>query len=151
MKKSVYWIKASVLSIIVVVCVILISFYLQKDEPINEVQANPPEAITSLVEERFGVKKDWQQNGKENLYITKLLEGELASEGTGVIQTDTDCEADEKRISQCHNQIELDNGKTITVITIHNMRNYACFNPGEKVKIIPSEDGKWMTLSKIPS
>ncbi|MCR8982524.1 hypothetical protein [Brevibacillus laterosporus] len=150
MKKSVYWIKATVLSIIVVICVILISFYLQK-YAINEVQANPPEAITSLVEERFGVEKDWQQNGKENLYTTKLLEGELASESSGVIKTDTDCEADERRISQCHNQIELDNGQTITVINIHNMRNYACFNPGEKVKIIPSEDGKWMTLSKIPS
>ena len=149
MKTSVKWIGVSLISIVVIL-VLVISYKFQKNEPL-EVQELQPKTINSQVEERFGLEKDWQQNGKENSYTTRLLEGELTSESTGVIQTDTDCEADEKGISQCHNRIQLDNEQTITVINIHNMMNYECFNPEEKVKIVPSEDGQWMTLSKIPS
>lgn len=150
MKKSVVWTGVSLLSVLVIVIVMMISLNLPKDEPVK-VQVLQPEIVTSQVEERFGLEKDWQHNGKENLYTTKLLEGELASESTGVILTDTDCEADEKGISQCHNEIALDNGRSLTVMNIHIMKNYACLKPEDKVKIVPSEDGQWMTLSKIPS
>lgn len=154
MKKSGLWIGALLLSVVVLFTVMnAVNFNavnFQKDEPaeVLELQSSTP---VPQVEERFGVEKDWQQNGKDNLYTTKLLEGELASESNGIIQTDTDCEADAKGISQCHNKIELENNQTITVINIHNMMNYECFNPGEKVKIVPSEDGEWMILSKLSS
>ncbi|WP_232697376.1 hypothetical protein [Brevibacillus daliensis] len=148
MNKSVIWISASILTLAVVMIAFIYSFNVQKEEATDSKEPKP-EVTTIQVEERFGVEKDWQQNGKENQYLTKLLEGELASESIGVIQSDTDCEADEMGISQCHNEIELENKQTITIINIHNMMNYVCFYPGEKVKIIPSEDGQWMQVSKI--
>ncbi|WP_181454685.1 hypothetical protein [Paenibacillus dendritiformis] len=105
MKKSGLWIGALLLSVVVLFTVMnAVNFNavnFQKDEPaeVLELQSSTP---VPQVEERFGVEKDWQQNGKDNLYTTKLLEGELASESNGIIQTDTDCEADAKGISQCH-------------------------------------------------
>lgn len=149
MKKSVIWIGASLVSI-VVIFVVINAVNFQTDEP-AEVQRLQSATPASQVEEQFGLEKDWQKNGADNLYRTRLLEGELASERTGVILTDTDCEADAQGISQCHNKIELDPNHTITVMNIHNMMNYECFSPGEKVKIVPSEDGEWMILSKIES
>ncbi|WCF10966.1 hypothetical protein NDS46_14440 [Paenibacillus thiaminolyticus] len=149
MKKSVIWIGASLVSI-VVIFVVINAVNFQTDEP-AEVQRLQSATPASQVEEGFGLEKDWQKNGADNLYTTRLLEGELASERTGVILTDTDCEADAQGISQCHNKIELDPNHTITVMNIHNMMNYECFSPGEKVKIVPSEDGEWMVLSKIES
>ncbi|MGG4394089.1 hypothetical protein ABEX25_07195 [Paenibacillus thiaminolyticus] len=149
MKKSVIWIGASLLSI-VVIFVVINAVNFQTDEP-AEVQRLQSATPASQVEEQFGLEKDWQKNGADNLYRTRLLEGEVASERTGVILTDTDCEADAQGISQCHNKIKLDNNQTVTVMNIHNMMNYECFSPGEKVKIVPSEDGDWMILSKIES
>lgn len=92
MKKSVIWIGASLVSI-VVIFVVINAVNFQTDE-LAEVQRLQSATPASQVEERFGLEKDWQKNGAANLYTTRLLEGELASERTGVILTDTDCEAD---------------------------------------------------------
>jgi len=90
---------------------------------------------------------DWQNNGKEKRYITQLLEGNVDTLLKGTVKTDTDCEADETGISRCHNQIELENKKIVTVINIHNMQNFACFSPGDEVEIQPLTEG-WVTTLK---
>lgn len=90
---------------------------------------------------------DWQNNGKEKRYITQLLEGNVDTLLKGTVKTDTDCEADETGISRCHNQIELENKKTVTVINIHNMQNFSCFSPGDEIEIQPLAEG-WVTTVK---
>ncbi|MDN4067611.1 hypothetical protein QYF50_06860 [Paenibacillus vini] len=90
---------------------------------------------------------DWQNNGKEKRYITQLLEGDVDTMVKGTVKTDTDCEADEAGISRCHNQIELENKKTVTVINIHNMQNFSCFSPGDEIEIQPLAEG-WVTTVK---
>lgn len=91
---------------------------------------------------------DWQQNGKNNEYITYLLEGNLrVKTAAGTVLSDANCEADEQGISRCHNEIALSDTQKITVVNVHNMNNYACLAPGDTVNIEPYSEG-WLKVTK---
>ena len=91
---------------------------------------------------------DWQQNGKNNEYVTYLLEGSLrVKAAAGTVLSDANCEADEQGISRCHNEIALSDTQKITVVNVHNMNNYACLAPGDAVNIEPYAEG-WLKVTK---
>ncbi|MCR8644342.1 hypothetical protein NV379_16945 [Paenibacillus sp. N1-5-1-14] len=142
MKKNILWTSVLLgISAFLLICV----FAFQ--EPKGEAQEQ--EQVVQSIETRYGIEKDWQLNGENNLYWTKLDEGTLTERTTGVVLTDTDCEQDAKGVSECNNIIRLANNEEITVINIHNMAKHPCFAPGQQVNVIPTENDEWMLLSKI--
>ncbi|MDD9148587.1 hypothetical protein OYT88_08505 [Sporolactobacillus sp. CQH2019] len=92
---------------------------------------------------------NWQNNGQNNEYVTQLYKGSPVTKTIkGTVKTDTDCKPDQRGISRCHNQIQLQNNSKITVITIHNMQHFKCFSPGNKVSVGSLND-KWVKISKL--
>lgn len=85
---------------------------------------------------------DLQENGARGTYIVNLLSGSIEGKVEGTVLTDTDCEADEEGISRCHNEIELDDQKKVTIANPHNMQNNRCLSPGEKIRLSKNEEGK---------
>lgn len=134
MNKKLLWVSISM----VVILLVIISgsiYWSQETQTIT--------SLETFEEDTF----DWKKNGNENQYITQLLDGRIEVAVSGTVITDTDCEADDEGISRCHNQIELDNNNTVTIINIHNMQNFPCFSPGEKVEIQPLTAG-WVKTIK---
>jgi hypothetical protein len=54
---------------------------------------------------------------------------------SGVVLTDTECVPDAAGISHCRNEIELENGRTLTLRHPHDMSVVPCLSPGEPVRV----------------
>lgn len=85
---------------------------------------------------------DLQANGANGIYVVNLLSGNFEGEVEGKVLTDTDCEADAKGISRCHNEIELDNQNKVTIVNPHNMQKNRCLSPDDTVRLFKNEEGK---------
>lgn len=85
---------------------------------------------------------DLQENGADGIYVVNLISGSIEGEVEGTVLTDTDCAADDEGISRCNNEIELDDQEEVTLVKPHNMQNYRCLSPGEKVLLSRNEEGK---------
>ena len=82
--------------------------------------------------------KSWQENGRDGRYLLQLVEGRAPKTGksvTGIVASDTDCDADAEGLSHCHNIIEFPNGSRITVIDTHNMHVNPCMSPGDRISL----------------
>lgn len=65
-----------------------------------------------------------------------LIGGDLPHGATeATVLTDEDCEADQKGVSHCRNQLELPSGKKITIRHPHRMQDVPCMAPGERVRV----------------
>ncbi|MGA8943664.1 MAG: hypothetical protein WB502_13280 [Thermoactinomyces sp.] len=100
-------------------------------------QVNNADLIQKEVEQGW----ELQKNGANGIYVVHLLSGSFAGEAEGKILSDSNCTPDEKGISRCHNEIELDNQQKITVITPHNMQKNRCLRPGETVRLSTDKKG----------
>jgi hypothetical protein len=88
----------------------------------------------------------WQENGRNGHYLLQIVSGQALQAGTrvtGVVTTDTNCDADAEGRSHCHNIIELTDGSRLTVIDTHNMRVNRCMSPGERISLI-GVDKSWI-------
>ena len=82
--------------------------------------------------------RSWHENGHDGRYLLQIVggaPGKIGKRMIGTIVTDTDCDADAEGLSHCRNNIELANGRRITVIDTHEMHRYRCLEPGEKVSL----------------
>ncbi|MFA1822169.1 hypothetical protein ACDX78_18630 [Virgibacillus oceani] len=95
-----------------------------------------------LSQEEIEKGLDLHENGANGTYVVNLLSGNFKGEVEGTVLTDTDCVADDEGISRCNNEIELDDQEKVTLIKPHNMQNYRCLSPGEKVLLSRNEKGK---------
>jgi|SRR5690625_1503086 len=95
-----------------------------------------------LTQEEVEEGLDLQVNGANGIYQVNLLTGSFEGEVEGIVRSDTDCKADKEGVSRCHNEIELDNQKKVTIANPHNMRKNRCLKPGEKVRLTISDEGK---------
>lgn len=95
-----------------------------------------------LTQEEVEEGLDLQVNGANGIYQVNLLTGSFEGEVEGIVRSDTDCKVDKEGVSRCHNEIELDNQKKVTIANPHNMRKNRCLKPGEKVRLTISDEGK---------
>jgi len=82
--------------------------------------------------------KSWQENGRGGRYLLQVIEGRVPKAGksaSGIVTSDTDCDADAEGLSHCHNIIEFPNGSRITVIDTHNMHVNPCMSPGDRISL----------------
>ena len=82
--------------------------------------------------------KSWQDNGAEGRYVLQLIKGKLPKTVkpiTGIVTSDTDCDADAQGLSHCHNIVKLADGTEITVIDSHNMHRNRCLGSGDQLAI----------------
>ncbi len=80
----------------------------------------------------------WFDNGKGGQHVLQIAQGEAPPVGSrviGTVQTDTDCDSDAQGLNHCHNDIALENGKTISVIDNHAMQRFPCLAPGQRLSI----------------
>ena len=80
----------------------------------------------------------WFDNGKGGEHVLQIAKGSPSPVGVrliGTVQTDTDCDPDAQGLNHCHNDIALENGKTISVIHNHAMHRYPCLEPGQRLLI----------------
>ena len=54
------------------------------------------------------------------------------------VLTDENCEPDATGLSRCRNQLELRNGRKLTVRHPHRMHDVPCMTPGETVRVGPA-------------
>ena len=95
-------------------------------------------AVTQPPIPRGVAMKSWQENGRDGRYLLRVIEGNTPRAGkaiSGIVASDTDCDADAEGLSHCHNIIELHGGGKITVIDTHNMHRYRCMQPGEPISL----------------
>lgn len=87
----------------------------------------------------------WQNNGRGGRYVMRVIEGSVpaGAQLSGVVTSDTDCDADAQGLSHCHNGITLSNGARITAVNSHNMMRFQCLDPGQRVSITRL-DGGWI-------
>ena len=87
----------------------------------------------------------WQNNGRGGRYVMRVIEGSVpdGAQLSGVVTSDTDCDADAQGLSHCHNGITLSNGVRITAVNSHNMMRFQCLDPGQRVSITRL-DGGWI-------
>lgn|SRR5690625_958911 len=95
-----------------------------------------------LTQEEVEKGLDLQANGANGIYEVNLLSGTFEGEVAGIVRSDTDCKADKEGVSRCHNEIELDNQKKVTIVNPHNMRKNRCLKRGEKVHLTISDEGR---------
>ncbi|MBK5204590.1 MAG: hypothetical protein JJD98_04025 [Polaromonas sp.] len=82
--------------------------------------------------------KSWHENGSDGRYLLQIIQGNAPKAGkavVGKVVSDSDCEADAEGLSHCHNDIELPNGRKITVIDTHEMHRNRCMQPGEQISL----------------
>lgn len=66
----------------------------------------------------------------------RLVKGKLPSrQVTGTVLTDENCEPDATGLSRCRNELELPNGRKLTVRHPHRMHDVPCMTPGETVRV----------------
>ncbi len=92
----------------------------------------------------------WADNGRSGRYLLQIFDGKAPPANlhtTGTVMSDTDCEADAQGFSHCHNEIELPNGGgRLTVINTHNMHQYPCLDPGQKL-VLGALDSSWVVAT----
>ncbi len=79
----------------------------------------------------------WNENGRSGRYLLQILQGNgpPTTDTTGVVASDTDCEPDAQGFSHCQNEIDLPNGTRMTAINTHQMQQYPCLEPGQKLQL----------------
>lgn len=94
----------------------------------------------------------WADNGVGGQNVLKLVSGALPADAattSGVVETDTNCEADAAGLSHCHNVIALANGGRIDTVHTHAMMTYPCLVPGDKVTV-SKLDADWIVATVAP-
>lgn len=82
--------------------------------------------------------QNWYANGHGGRYLLQLLPGQSAiatANMSGVVLSDSNCQADANGLSHCHNQVELSNGRRITVVNTHLMRVNRCLAAGDRLSL----------------
>ncbi len=80
----------------------------------------------------------WFENGKGGQHVLQIAEGNappINVRVAGTVTSDTDCDPDAQGLSHCHNNIDLGNGRSITVIHNHAMQRHPCLAPGQRLSI----------------
>lgn len=87
----------------------------------------------------------WQDNGQGGRYVLRVIEGSVpvGAQLSGVVTSDTECDADAQGLSHCHNGITLNSGAHITVVNSHNMMRFQCLDPGQRLSITRL-NGNWI-------
>ena len=88
----------------------------------------------------------WFENGQGGQHILQIAQGDAPADGVrliGTVKTDTDCDPDAKGLNHCHNDIALENGRTISMIHNHAMHRFPCLEPGQRLSITRL-DAKWV-------
>ncbi len=76
-------------------------------------------------------------NGAAGVVLVYSLEGAAPRTMTqATVLTDENCEPDRYGVSHCLNAIRLAGGRKLTVRHDHNMHEYPCLGPGERVRVI---------------
>jgi hypothetical protein len=80
----------------------------------------------------------WHYNGAGGRYLLQIEEGRTPAQGerlSGLVKTDTDCDADAQNLNHCRNTIELSDGSRIDVVDNHEMARHRCLSPGEPITL----------------
>lgn len=91
----------------------------------------------------------WYENGHRGKYVVRIADDAALPDFdrvSGTVTSDTRCEPDVLSLSHCRNDIDLDNGASITVINTHLMNQKPCLQPGQQVTITRL-DGAWVVAA----
>ena len=80
----------------------------------------------------------WHRNGQGGRYLLQMHQGRPLPAGArlmGTVLSDANCRPDAQGLSHCHNDIELSDGRKITVIDTHQMNRNRCLKPGDRISV----------------
>jgi len=98
--------------------------------------ASPPTSHSSVQ----ATRSVGSVQGEDAFYGT-IKEGPLKAQTTGVVKADTNCKTVEKGLTNCIGIITAADGTELRFNYTHDMSAQACLASGDRVTIIPLNDG----------